>query len=67
MSNREIEILDKEVQKNKYRCKRCGNREFIPRKSKRSICRGCGYWVYKNSKDEFENRLLEEIKNGNKF
>lgn len=60
MSNKDIEKLNDEAQKHKYKCKNCGHRKFIPRKLKKDICDRCGFWVYKDAKDEFKERLVEE-------
>lgn len=49
-------------------CKRCGytNRLIYSEKKmqEKRICKHCGYYVFRNKKDEFEFRLGNLLKNG---
>lgn len=40
-------------------CK-CGTKTIMTNADK-TICRGCGHWVYKNKKAEFKNKLKENL------
>ena len=47
-------------------CK-CGHyNKFIYADVKKLICRGCGHWVYRTPKIEFEEKIRMEIKNEKK-
>lgn len=68
MNINEIPKYSDVIQRHMYSCSKCGNREFIPHRLNKTICRSCGYWVYKSLKDEFKEKICREIKNyGNKF
>lgn len=49
----------------KVKCKRCGHVLLLTRQNKK-ICSHCGYFVFKNEKDEFNYRMAEMLKKGNK-
>lgn len=44
----------------KVKCKKCNHTMLIGNYEKR-ICRVCGYYVYKNSKLEFKDKLKREL------
>ena len=47
--------LEKERSKYKIQCK-CGTKTIIVN-TDRTICRGCGMWLYKNKKLEFKEKM----------
>lgn len=47
---------------NKYPCKHCGHKQLIPKIMEKNLCDWCGFWVFKNEKDEFKYRMDEQIK-----
>ena len=49
-------------QKHKYVCKHCGHKQLIPNFMKQNLCDWCGYWVFRNDKDEFKFRMSEQMK-----
>lgn len=53
-------IVD-EYDKVKIRCK-CGHRVIVPLKEKKRLCGWCGYWVYRDKKEEFKDKLKGKIK-----
>lgn len=45
----------------KKKCKHCGH-TMILGKSEKKICTHCGYYVYRNNKIEFQERLKQEMR-----
>ena len=45
----------------KRKCKPCGHTLLLGN-SEKKICNHCGYYVYKNSKIEFKDRLKQELR-----
>lgn len=62
LSIKEHETMSKNYDKVKYTCKRCGHRVIIPNWVEKNVCDYCGYYVFKNDKDEFKFRLKEKMK-----
>lgn len=58
------ESAEKERTKYKTKCKHCGHiLVFTPANRKNKIiCNVCGYYVYKNEKEEFKDKLLKKWK-----
>lgn len=50
--------LENEMHKIKYQCTRCKRKKIIPSFRDKSLCK-CGYYIFKNKKDEFEYRIKE--------
>lgn len=48
--------------KNQYKvlCK-CGTKTVIPT-ADRTICRGCGHWVYRTKEIEFREKMKEKLR-----
>ena len=59
---KEYERMTEEYDKVKYQCKRCGHKVIIPKWVDKQICDWCGYWVFKNKKDECIFRVKEKMK-----
>lgn len=60
----QVEKLATYVSTNKKKCKHCGSLIFIIKSFKQNkiLCRVCGYYVYKDDKKEFEERLESAMK-----
>lgn len=52
--------LHEEFSKLNVTCKNCGHRLYIPTRQEREICSWCGKYVFRDEKEEFKYRLLEE-------
>ena len=62
LSRKEYERMQDEYDKVKYACKRCGHKVVIPKWEEKNVCDYCGYYVFKNDKDEFKFRMKEKLK-----
>lgn len=51
----EIRKLENERSKHKVRCA-CGTKTVMT-DADRTICRGCGHWIYRNKKLEFKEKM----------
>lgn len=58
--NNEEKLAD-ELNKYKVQCK-CGTKTIMF-KADKTICRGCGFWVYRTKEIEFKEKLKEILKN----
>lgn len=47
--------LENERSKHKVQCK-CGTKTIMT-DADRTICRGCGHWIYRNKKLEFKEKM----------
>lgn len=61
---REFERRADELDKVKIICA-CGHRVIVPMYMKKKLCDWCGYWVYRDKKEEFRDRLKQKIKEKN--
>lgn len=50
------------TQQHQYVCKHCGHKQLIPNFMDKNLCDWCGYWVFRNDKDEFKFRMSEQMK-----
>ena len=57
MPLKEVAKYKEEIQKHFYKCKHCGHKEFIRYDENKTICRWCGWYIFKSDKDEFKERL----------
>ena len=60
-SPKEYKRMTEEYDKVKYTCK-CGHRVIIPKWVDKNLCDWCNRYVYKDKKQEFKERLEEEIR-----
>lgn len=51
----EMRKLEEERSKYKVQCK-CGTKTIM-NAADRTICRGCGHWIYRNKKLEFKEKM----------
>ena len=61
-SDKEFKRKSEVYSQNKYQCKHCGHKQLIPNFMEKNLCDWCGFWVFKNEKDEFLFRMKEKIK-----
>lgn len=57
-----IHKLEDELNKHKVQCT-CGTKTVMI-DADRTICRGCGHWIYKTKKIEFREKLKYELLRG---
>lgn len=55
-----LERLIEESSKYKVTCQ-CGTKTVMVN-TDRTICRGCGHWLYRNKKIEFKYKINEKLK-----
>lgn len=58
---KEYERRADELDKVKIICS-CGHRVIVPMYAKKKLCDWCGYWVYRDKKEEFRDRLKQKMK-----
>lgn len=58
---RDTKLLD-DYSNLKIKCKNCGHPQVIPVFVSKSICTWCGFYIYRNKKTEFSDRLREKLK-----
>ena len=58
---KEFKRKSEEYDKVKYICK-CGHRVVIPKWVDKQLCNWCGEYVFKSKKDEFQYRVLQQVK-----
>lgn len=56
----EDDALIEELSKHRIKCKNCGHVVLLPKQSK-TICTHCGYYVFRNEREEFKQRLMEKL------
>ena len=49
------------MQKRRIKCKRCGCTRSVRGSDNKNVCRNCGYYIFRNDKEEFKYRLKERI------
>lgn len=57
----QAEIIDSYYSNFKYKCN-CGHTIFMPYGTDKKICTHCGLYVYKDKKDEFKDKLNQELR-----
>lgn len=57
---REIRRLEEERSKYKVQCK-CGTKTIMTN-ADRTICRGCGHWIYRTKEIEFREKMKYELR-----
>ena len=62
LSKKELSRLEDNLSKVKYQCKRCGRKMVIPERMTKRPCSWCGYYIFKNDKDEFAYRMNERLR-----
>lgn len=62
LSEEELQKQQEEISKHKYVCKHCGHKQLVPNYMEKNLCDWCGYWVFRNDKDEFKFRMNERLK-----
>jgi hypothetical protein len=58
---KKIRKLMNEYTINTYTCK-CGHRVFILNNHKKEICTWCGRYVFREKRDEFKYRTMEQLR-----
>ena len=61
LTDEEYDRMTDNLDKVMHRCK-CGHRVVIPKRTDKMLCSWCGYYVFRNKKDEFKCRMKEKIK-----
>ena len=61
-ADREYQKKSDELDKVKIKCSKCGHREVVPVWVDKQICSWCGYYIYRNKKLEFEEKLAKTMK-----
>lgn len=57
------ELADAIYAQFRYRCPHCGRNVYIPNKEDKKLCKNCGYYVWRDKKVEFKERLEYARKN----
>ena len=57
---RETRKLEEELSKYKIQCK-CGTKTVMT-DADRTICRGCGHWIYRTKQIEFKEKMKNELR-----
>ena len=57
---KEDDILLNSLRDATVKCKKCGRSVVIARKNK-ALCPDCGYYVFRDDKEEFKQRLMEKL------
>lgn len=55
------EIYYSRVSEIKTKCKKCGCTKLLTDRNKKLICHNCGYYIFKDEKEEFKYRLKEQL------
>lgn len=59
-----VELIEEDTSKYKVVCS-CGTKTVMVN-ADRTICRGCGHWLYRNKQIEFKYKMKDLISKGNK-
>jgi len=54
--------LLKEYANLKIKCKNCNHPQVIPKFVSKAICTWCGFYIYRDKKLEFKDRVKEKLK-----
>lgn len=65
LTKKNIEKLDKSITDCTIKCK-CGHSIVITPRTEKTLCKHCGYYVFRNKEDEFKFRLKEMLNRVNK-
>ena len=49
------------MQKRRIKCKRCGCTRSVRAADNKNVCRNCGYYIFRNDKEEFKYRMKERL------
>ena len=63
LTKKEFDRLSENLNQDKYQCKRCGRKMIITERLDKIPCSWCGYYIFKNDKDEFAYRINERLRN----
>lgn len=61
MTKEQFQRQANEYDKVKIKCK-CGHKLVIPVWVDKQVCSWCGYYVYRNKRLEFKEKLMKEMK-----
>lgn len=60
LNNKEWKLMCNELSNIRYYCK-CGHSVLIGNHEKKVLCDFCGYYVFKNKRDEFLYRMKSKL------
>lgn len=49
------------MQKRRIKCKRCCCTRSVRAADNKNVCRNCGYYIFRNDKEEFKYRMKERL------